>query len=222
MNPRRMRTLLLTFLLAMGCIILMAPIAGAVVLWDQSTLDPSGNGFFNSISGSPPFGLTIHTVDDVTVDGSWVVTSITTYYSRIDPNWGGAISQGRLHVFPKTAPLPLNGTDDPAASPTVAMSATMFNDHFEIKASGLNLVLAPGDYWIGITPIAPSGFFGPEIHLSTTTPLGDAAASYDVFGNPPVWFNMNPGVDTAVLIEGDRPVPVESTTWGATKALFRQ
>lgn len=220
MNPR-----IRVLLLAMASIVLLAPAAGAVVLWDQSTFDESGPGFFNSISGSPPFGLTIYTVDDVTVgDPGWVVTRITTYYSSIDPNWGAAISEGRLHVFPKSGPLPVTGTDDPTASPTVAMSATMIGSHLEVVASGLHLALAPGDYWIGITPVAPSGFFGPEIHLAATSPAGDAAASYDEFQFPgdPEWFNMNPNTDASMLIEGDLPVPVGDATWGTIKARFGQ
>jgi hypothetical protein len=219
MNPR-----IGTFFVAMAVIAVLAPAAGATVLWDQSAFNESGAGFFNSISGSPPMGLTVYTVDDVTVGpAGWTVTSITTYYSAIDPNWGLGITEGRLHVFPKTGPLPVNGTDDPTLSQTVAMSAALINGHFEITASGLNLILTPGEYWIGITPVAPSGFFGPEIHMSTMTPAGDAGASYDEFGSfgpPLVWFNFNAGVDTAVLIEGEAPVPVNRASWGGIKARF--
>ena len=84
------------------------------------------------------------------------------------------------------------------------MSATLQGDHFVVTASGLRLYVAPGEYWIGITPRAPSGFFGPEPHLATMTLVGDATASLDpyAFPGPPGWFNFNPGVDAVISVEG--------------------
>jgi hypothetical protein len=205
---------------------LLVPPAGADVLWDQSNYDTLGAGFFDSVSGSPPFGLTTYTVGDITVGGSgWHVDKITTYYTRIDPNWGIGITQGYLNLFPKTGSLPVDGADDPTAGTPVALTSTSFDDRFEISAAGLNLELAPGEYWIGITPVAPSGFFGPEIHMSSLTFLGDASASYDPFAfpGPPAWFLFNPGVDAAMLIEGTPhgPLAVAPSTWGDVKALYR-
>ena len=197
----------------------------ADVLWDQSNYDVFGAGFFNSVSGSPPFGLTVYTVSDITVDGSgWHVESISTYFTNIDATWGDVVSQGYLNVYPKIGSLPIDGTDVPAAHPTVAMTATdLGNGVYQVTASGLNLDIAPGDYWIGITPIAPSGFFGPEIQFSTSTFLGAEAASWDAFADPgpPAWFNFQPGVDPALLIEGTRPTPVDGSSWGQLKALYR-
>jgi hypothetical protein len=58
--------------------ILSAP-AGAAVLWDQSSLDEFGAGYFNSVSGGPPFGVTMYGVNDVTVTGpGWSVDKVTT------------------------------------------------------------------------------------------------------------------------------------------------
>jgi len=204
--------------------LLVRPVA-ADVLWNQSDYDAFGAGFFNSVSGGPPFGLTVYTVGDVTVGGTgWHVEKITTYYSRIDPNWGIGITQGFLHVFPKTGALPVDGTDDPAASTPVTLTTALFDDRFEIYASGLSLDLAPGEYWIGITPIAPAGFFGPEIHMSSQTFLGAPSPSYDAYADPgpPAWYDMNPGVDAAILIEGTlHPVAVSPTSWSEIKALYR-
>lgn len=205
--------------------LLARPVA-ADVLWNQSNYDAFGAGYFNSISGGPPFGLTIYTVGDVTVgNGGWNVDRITTYYSRVDPNWGLAITEGTLLVFPKTGALPVDGADDPAAGSSVAMSGTLFDDRIEVTASGLDLDLASGEYWIGITPVAPSGFFGPEIHMSSQTFLGASSASYDSFAfpGPPAWFEFNPGVDAAMLIEGTLhdPVAVAPPSWASVKALYR-
>jgi hypothetical protein len=187
-------------------VIALGQLCGAQPLWDQSDYNLNVPGFFNVESGSPPFGLTQHAVNDVVVGGGgWIVDSITNYYGAADPAWGGAITQGHLHVFDKTSGLPVNGLNDPTTSPLIAMSAVLVGgDHFELTASGLALSLAPGEYWIGITPLAPSGFFGPEPHLASNTLVGDATASYDPFAfpGPPAWFNFNPGVDAAIQING--------------------
>lgn len=211
----------LTILVALATFAFTAPVS-AVVLWDQSDFDAFGPGFFNSISGGPPFGLTIHAVSDVTVGGTgWTINSVTQYYSALDMYWGLGIVQGALHVFPKTGPLPI---EDPATSAIVPMTAAFVLDHFEVTAS-VNLALPPGEYWIGITPEAGSGPFGPEIHLASQTLMGDASASYDVFAfpGPPAWFNFNPGVDASILIDGELggPVSVDDSSWGSVKQLYR-
>lgn len=196
----------------------------AETLWDQSNYDLFGAGFFNSVSGSPPLGITNYAVSDVTVDGSgWRVESISTFYGLIDPNWGIAISEGYLLVYPKTGPLPVDGADDPLAAALVPMTGSDIGGVWQVTASGLSLDLAPGDYWIGITPVAPGGFFGPEIHMSSLTFLGAETASWDpyAFPGPPAWFHFNPGVDAAIRIDGTRPVAVEPTTWGGVKAAWR-
>jgi len=204
--------------------ILTAPV-GAAVLWDQSSVDEFGAGFFNSVSGAPPFGVTMYAVSDVTVSGqSWNIDSITTWYSFLDPSWGTAITQGHLHVFPKGGSLPIDGVDDPTVSMLVPMTGVMDGATWRVSATGLNLNLLPGSYWIGMTPIAPSGPFGPEIHLSCTNPIGDPTPSYDpsgFYGPPATWFVSNPGVDASILIEGNQPTAVESTTWSQVKNLYR-
>lgn len=190
---------------AIAPVIAVGTISGAQPLWDQSDYNLNVPGFFNVDSGAPPFGLTHHAVNDIVVGGGgWNVDSITNYYGAADPAWGGAISQGYLHVFDKTAPLPDNALNDPTFSPIIPMTAVLVGDHFELTADSLALNLAPGEYWIGITPFAPSGFFGPEPHLAADGLIGDATASYDPFPFPgtPAWFNFNPGVDAAIQING--------------------
>ena len=210
---------ILTKVAVLCAVVLLASVASADVLWDQSDYDIWGMGFFNSESGSPPFGMTWHGANDVTVDAGWNVESITSYYSAVDPAWGTAITQGYLHVFPKTGPLPI---EDPTASPIVPMSGVLVGDHFVVTASGLGLYLGAGDYWLGLTPIAPSGPMGPEIQLSSMTFLGDETVSYDAYGMPVMWFVFNPGLDAAMLVEGTfAGTPVEETTWGNVKAMYR-
>jgi len=206
--------------IAVLCVVLMAAqLASAEVLWDQPR-DPGWMmGWFNSESGGPPFGMTWHGANDVTVDAGWNVDSITSYYSALDPGWGLAITQGYLHVFPKTGAVPV---EDPTLSSVVAMSGALFGDYVEVTASDLGLYLPPGDYWLGLTPIAPAGMMGPEIQIPTTMFLGSETVSFDAYGMPPGWFVYNPGMDAAMLVEGTMAgTPVEETTWGSVKAMYR-
>ncbi|MEA3409790.1 MAG: hypothetical protein U9Q95_05530 [Candidatus Eisenbacteria bacterium] len=207
--------------LAVLCVVaLLASVASADVLWDQP-YDPGwAMGYFNSESGGPPMGMTWHGANDVTAAAGWNVDSITSFYSAVDPAWGTAITQGYLHVFPKTGALPV---EDPTMSPLVAMSGVLVGDHFEVTASGLGLYLAPGEYWLGLTPIAPSGPMGPEIQTSAATMLGSETVSYDAYGMPmPMWFVFNPGLDAAMVVQGTiAGTPVEETTWGSVKAMYR-
>lgn len=207
----------------LGLLAILAGSAGAVTLWDQSDYDLVGSGFFNTVAGMAPMGMTVHTVNHVTVpEGEmWNVDTITIYFSCVDQSWGSSITQGNLHVFNKSAALPVDGTDDPTASTLVTMSGTFLTDHIEVTASGLGLSLSPGEYWIGITPYGTAGFFGPEIHLPSQTLYGDASASYDPYGMPVAWYNMNAGVDAAILIEGNLVVSNEAMAWGDMKSLYR-
>lgn len=208
-------TLSITLLSALA----LAASAGAQseVLWDQSDLDPNTSGIANSIS--PGFGgFTIYAVADIVVaDAGWSVESITQFYSSWNQDWLFAITEGSLHVFPKTGALPV---DDPAASVTVPMTAALNNpDVIEVTASGLNLDLAPGEYWIGITPAAPAGLFGANLQFATLAMMGDPVAVYDTA--LPGWDNLYGTVDGAIRIEGSRPTPVEETSWGQIKDLYR-
>ena len=107
-------------------------------------------------------------------------------------------------------------------SPLVPMSGVLVGDHFEVTASGLGLFLAPGDYWLGITPIAPGGMWGPEVQTSAATLIGNETVSYDPYGTPVMWFVNRPGLDAAMVVQGTvGGSPVEETTWGNVKAMYR-
>lgn len=212
-----------TLLIALAMFALVGA-AHAEVLWDQSAYDPFGAGMYNSVSGAPPFGSTVHTVCDVHVDESWNISGMSTWFSLLDGGWGTGITQGYLHLFPKVGSLPIDGTDDPATSIVVPMTAVIEGSAWRVNATGFSIPVPPGDYWMGMTPIAPSGPFGPEINFSTTAHYGDDSASFDPFGfiGGPGWFLPGGGgLDGTLLIEGTRPTPVEAQTWTGIKTLYR-
>lgn len=225
-SVRRAEMKAASFAASVLLVIMFAQVATADTLWDQSDFDPWGAGFPHSVSGGPPYGSTIYGVSDVTVDCGWLVETITTYYSAMDFAWGEAIFEGNLHVREKTGPLPINGTDDPAVSPVVPVTAVLNGDCWVVSATGLTLDLSPGVCWIGITPSAPAGMWGPELHLISFTQIGDATASYDLYGTylPAMeWVNLHESMDAAIKIESvvNGPSATERTTWGGIKSLYR-
>ena len=184
-------------LVAMAGLAAAASLANAAVLWDQSALDtsPTGQGLFHTIS--PGFnGSVVFGVSDVTVPaGGWMIQSFLTYYTSFNFSAG---TSAVLNVFPKTGSVPI-AVNDPRASPTgngtsVPVTATDFVVDFqgvrEYTASGLNIVLAPGDYWIGLTPVQPSGPFGADFQWSTTAHSGNNQAAWSLdFGFREGWFD---------------------------------
>jgi len=196
----------MTKALMAGMIVAMAGATaaqGQTTLWNQSQLDWAASGFWNSISGSPPFGATVYTVADVTVPaGGWTISSISMYFSQIEADWSTSVTQGRLYVQPKTGSMP---TINPGGS-LIPMSAVGLFDpsvqqaYAEVTASGLNIPLTAGEYWIGITPAAPSGFFGPELGIASANPTGTNSRSFAVGGFPSGWQDTT--VDAAIKIRG--------------------
>lgn len=210
-----MRKILLTTLV----IIAMASVAGADVLWDQSDYNAEGPGFFNGEGGQPPFGMTMYTVSDIVVDEPWNVSTITTHWSILDVNWAN-FTEGYLHVWPKTGPLP-EATDIPTDSAIVPMSGSVDMNIGVAVADGIDLMLEPGEYWIGITPFAPAGPFGLEVQFSSSTLIGDWSPSYDPNGMPMAgWLNFTMEADATILIEGNVTVATESKSLSDVKALF--
>ena len=197
---------------------LSAP-AQAMILWDQSTIVPAGPGI--AASNSPGFGgLFIHSVDDVTVPASgWVVAKITQYYSAFEPNWTG-ITQGFVNIQPKTGPMP---TSNPVTvqSPMscvvdAAQSALLGQTVFAVSAT-VNISLAPGDYWIGLTPTKSATLNGVN-QMWPSAQVGDPVASFQSTVGP--WSNFYPGWDGAFKVEGDLPVAAQNSTWGNVKAFY--
>jgi hypothetical protein len=206
---------ILSLLVALG----LANVAGAADLWDQTAGYESWQmGYFNVIAGGPPFGATMYTVNDIVVGaGGWNVDAVHIYYDGFDASWAGALTSAVLYVEPKTGSLP---TGDPSTGVSVAVTATTLGNGFlELSATGLGLALAEGEYWIGLTPVAPNA---NNIHVSVAA-VGDDSPTYDAFGFPvPMWGAWNVGLDGAMLIQGELgAVATDDVNLGTLKALYR-
>ena len=186
--------------------------AQADVLWDQAP-NLNANGFFNSISGSPPLGVTSYAVGDVTVPaGGWTVNSVTMYFSNLNGGaWTSTVTQGRLYVQSVTGTVPTVLPSGALISVTATsiFSPTYQQSYYAVTASGLNLNLAPGSYWIGLTPAAASGPFGPEIGLSASTVLNQRSATIQAGSTS--WSQITS--DAAITVQGI-PTPGASAMIG--------
>jgi len=215
MNSMKM-TLMMTLALCLG----FAAVAGAQeVLWDQTEgYQDFAMGYFNSVSGAPPMGITMYTVNDVVVpEGGWDIATIKTYDQVTDAAWGPAISEGYFFLEPKTGSAP---TMEPGAGETIPMSAVDIGGWWEVTADLGSFDLEAGEYWIGVTPIAPGGIMGPDIQASVVA-VGDDSPSFDPYGWPAMWSAWNPGLDATILIHGVSPVATDEVTLESVKALYR-
>ena len=211
----RAKTMMTVLIIAMS----LASVASAqIVLWDQTAgYEGWSQGFFNMIAGGPPMGSTTYTVNDIVVPaGGWDVTTMRVYYDGFDQGWAGTVTSAVLYLEPKTGSTP---TGDPSTGTTVAVTTTILGNGFmEVAATGLDMNIAEGEYWIGLTPYAPNS---NNFHVSVAA-VGDDSPSYDAYGFPmPMWMVWSPGLDGAMLIEGETAVANESVTLDQVKTLFR-
>ncbi len=93
-------------------------------------------------------------VADVNIpDPGFTLTSVVAPMT-MNGAWAG-VTTARLHLFPKVGSLPDNITDDPGASMVVTVS---YDPQTGVLSTvGLNLDVAAGDYWIGLTAQADFG-----------------------------------------------------------------
>lgn len=207
----------------------LASAAGAVVLWDQSNWDTNGEGSVNlsSASCNPFSGNTkVHTACDVHFSQTVNITSVSVY--ETDGNAAGA-TQAYLWIAPKTGPLPTENSSlvNNAANLVSITSAYEFNGSeaaLVVTASGLNISLPAGDYWVSLTPRHSLGFFPYSVHRVTTGPIvGDPTAAIEACTSNADWFHpLDPTMyDYAIKIQGELPVPTHMTSWGRVKSIYR-
>jgi hypothetical protein len=216
----------LQMIVALVGLLAIGAVAQADVLWDQSDYDAVGmQSWYDSQSGCAPFGMTVHSASDIHVWDFVTISKITTWYTPFNSG-NGAATQAYLYITPKTGPLPIDGVDLPQENGTlITITATqsLVDGMWNIVAADLAISLAPGDYWVSLTPILPGGFFGPDTHLRALGSWGVPSTSYEYCGSSAsTWAVLPEPLDLSILIEGSiDTVPTETTTWGEAKALFR-
>lgn len=216
-------------LLTAFAMLLVASTASAVVLWDQSNVNPNGEGSVNLASNacSQISGNTrVHNTSDVTFSTSVFISSITIYESFGNVQ---AATQAYLWIGPKTGAFPTVPSDSLYnAGRLVPITATTVTQNglscVAVTASGLNRTLPAGDYWVSLTPRHNIGVFPYSVHLVTTGPIVGAPTCAVAACTPnSTWYNplSPPTYDYSLKIEGDLPVPAAGTTWGRLKSFYR-
>jgi MYXO-CTERM domain-containing protein len=204
----------------------LAASAQADVLWDQSAHGPVGSATIHNEVPATGNGtgtqVKYYGLSDVTVPaGGWTIDSISVYLTANVWQQDGVVTQGVLNFFPKTGTLPA-GTNDPRPSPlgsgtTVTVTQTVLNGVNTITASGLGSVLAPGDWWVGLTPIGPGSTADSQYVANSFVGDPQAATKLTPFNNnfAGAWFDdgfsFSQGLtntDGAILITGSSaPAP---------------
>ncbi|MDY7108262.1 MAG: MYXO-CTERM sorting domain-containing protein [Planctomycetota bacterium] len=150
--------------LGLAAVVGLTTAATADVLWDQSNYSTDPNALVDQEFGDFPT-YSSYMVTDVVADTDWVIQSVSVYFTSNNGNWGQFLSQARLNIFdwvPGTLPL---AADDPTAGAVVSVGAVEQGDStWKITASGLNVNLDAGNYWIGLTPIVNFADGGQEFH----------------------------------------------------------
>jgi uncharacterized protein (TIGR03382 family) len=194
--------------LGLAAVVGFAAAASADVLWDQGNYDPDGVGLINQEFGDYPSYASYMVTDVVSTD--WTIQSVSTFFTDQNGGLWTGVTQARLNIFdwvPGT--LPVAG-DDPTAGAVVDVTVTDLGSELQMTASGLNVDLPAGNYWVGLTPIADLASFGQEFHLPAPI-IGDNTA----FRNPGGGFGYGPDwmyayalgywqdqYDASILIEG--------------------
>jgi hypothetical protein len=218
-------------MLAVCVLALSAMGASADVLWDQSNWDTSGDGMVNMAYTTCSFingNTKMHEANDVTFTTNVLVSSITIYETEGNGNAASA-SQGYLWITPKTGSLPTASSADVnnAANLVSITSAYVEKDGvfgLAITASGLNLALPAGDYWVSLTPRCSAGMFPWSVLcFSSGGIVGDSTKYIEACSVNSNWGDLfaPDQHDGAIKIEGTATVPTESEAWGNIKALYR-
>ena len=220
-------------LLCAFAMLLVASTASAAILWDQSNVNPNGEGSLNlgSNTCSQLSGNTrVHNTSDVSFPQPVIITSISIWESAGNVQ---AATQAYLSIFPKTGPFPTVPSDSLYnPSKLVTITATNVTQNglacIKVTASGLNRVLPAGDYWISLTPRHNRGSLFPwTVHHVTMGPIvGAPTRAIEACTVNSNWITpLDPpyvgGLDYSLRVEGDFPVPTHNTTWGRIKFIYR-
>lgn len=206
----------------------LAGIASADTLWDQSAIDLNSQMSMANWTKTSGFGQReAYGMSDVTVPaGGWTIQSITV--------WAGTLAfndptSATLNIFPKTSSLPTaannprsialggSGVVVPAVTSFIEINGNSGQFAREITSSGLNIVLAPGNYWIGLTPKfsgADADNQWPALNLYGNSQAVRFASPLDAAWSDNAALLGQPATDGAILIQGIVPAPASAALLG--------
>ena len=162
------------------------------IIWDQQP-DASSTGVIDQEIPDTPASST-YLVNDATFNKAVLVDSVTTYFSNFSGAWETNVTTGVLNIFDGDGLL---ASDDPQTGGDfgpglVNVTIEDFgNNVIGVTTENLNISLAAGTYWFGLTPIADSSI-PQEFHLDSA---GGIVGFESQFRNPEGGFGL--GTDWA-------------------------
>jgi hypothetical protein len=207
---------------ASALLLSLASVAGAEVLWDQSNWTTSGEGSVDEsanscsqISGNTK----VHIANDVHFDYPVHITTVRIYETLGNVQTATA---AYLWIHPKTGALPTTSSDSLELAGiqvniTPVTETIGPNQCVRVTASGLDIELPAGDYWVSLTPRHNIGLFPYTVHLITSGPVvGDPAAAIVGCTLNSTWlYPLDPNrPDYAMKIEGDLHGPTATMPTG--------
>ena len=162
-------------------------------LGDQQP-DPSMDSVVNlEISDASEFS--VYLLNDFSIVGNAVVSSVTTYFTNDNGDWVDIVQEARLCVFSGDF-TPFNPPADGQVVPVTV--SEVGNGVVAVTVSDLEINLAPGVHWIGLTPIIDSTQ-SQEFHWSSANQVGAMSVARnpgDGFGVGEDWFTADELSDT--------------------------
>ena len=199
-------------MMGIGCLTMTpAANAGDLILWDQQP-DVAGAAFVDQNFGDFPDFATF-LVSDVVFGGAVQIHSITTYFTKgaakTDLWPADDFGFATLNIFAS----PLTNADDPFTGTSVSVFYALTADGFAVTASGLNINLGAGTYWVGLTPELDFLVKDQEFHWQALNPTGGPTMARNPglgFGIGPDWVDAGltfpkipiEGWDAAITIRG--------------------
>ena len=203
-----------------------AAVAGAEVLWDQSDWDTrptnSQEGSINLSSNacSQISGNTkVHTACDVHFDNPVHITTVRVYETFGNVQ---TATLAYLWIRAKTGPLPTTPSDSLELA-AIQVSITPVTETIgtsqcvRVSATGLDIELPAGDYWVSLTPRHNIGVFPWTFHLASMgAVVGDQTVAIEACTVNSNWFvPTNPTLhDYAMKIEGEFHGPTAGAPTG--------
>lgn len=166
--------------------------AFATDLWNQQqTIDGSQNGLVNQVF--PDFATySSYLVSDVVSTQNWTINSISLQVFATNPAiTDGFSTSATLNIFSNAGSLPGAG-DDPTSGSNVNVtfhSIAGQANYYTMDVTGLNISLAAGEHWVGLTPSLAFGTYGEAYEVYGAA--NAAGANYaDAFINPGNGFGL--------------------------------
>ena len=211
-----MRRILTSLAVVTAC--LAAPVYSSAqgILWDQQP-DTSLTTVIDLDIPAPSEGFSTYLVNDATFSTDVIVGSVIVYYSNNSGSWSNLITDGVLNIFDGDGLVasddPTNGGDFGPGAVNVSVT-DQGGGVLAVEASGLNINLAAGTYFFGLSASLPSSTDPQEFRFDSGSTIGSSTFGRNpsgAFGLGTDWFTADtlaPGFgDGAITITQGLPEP---------------